>query len=340
MMPVYNGAPYLRQAIESVLWQTHAKWELIILDDSSTDDSLRVIETFSDPRIRMLTNDANRGLAFGRTRCVREARGEFCAWLDQDDWSEPERFEKQVRYFRSHPESGICGSAVRVFGAADRLEVVPQDHASIAATFLFENPFANSSMMFRTSVFDGLDPLFSENYFPAEDFEVYSRLILKTRAHNLSEALTHYRVHLGQSSGREEQLLDAHKKVIDRIALLLVGSFSEGEQESHHRLALGPGTGDLQTLRKMDSWIRRLLRGNALHGVFEQSALESLLSQRWRSLCTPVIGNSFSVARCYWNGSALGAVGAGLFGRARQTLRMAFGPYKAALINRLGGRPV
>ncbi|MDW8105871.1 MAG: glycosyltransferase [Armatimonadota bacterium] len=97
--PAYNVAPYIRQCIESVQAQTLTDWELVIVDDASTDDTVQVVQKYlSDPRIRLLQNVRNSGAGYTRNRALDAARGEWIAVLDADDWYAPQRLEKLISF--------------------------------------------------------------------------------------------------------------------------------------------------------------------------------------------------------------------------------------------------
>ena len=102
LLPVYNGASYLREAIESILGQTYTDFELIVIDDGSTDDSLSVVGEFADSGI-LVFSQTNKGLAASLNRAIGLAKGRYVARQDQDDLSLPQRFEKQIRFFDEHP---------------------------------------------------------------------------------------------------------------------------------------------------------------------------------------------------------------------------------------------
>ncbi|MBQ7931688.1 MAG: glycosyltransferase family 2 protein [Clostridia bacterium] len=103
IMPSYNTGRFIRETVESVLAQTYTDWELLIVDDCSTDNTDEVIrEYFSDPRIRYIKNEENSGAAVSRNRALREARGKWIAFLDSDDLWEPEKLEKQIRFMQEN----------------------------------------------------------------------------------------------------------------------------------------------------------------------------------------------------------------------------------------------
>ncbi|MFH1619848.1 MAG: glycosyltransferase [bacterium] len=114
-LSVFNGGKTLSAAVRSIIGQTFTEWELVVTDDASTDDSLAVLENFSDPRIKVVKCEENRGLAFRLNQIVEMAEGKYFARMDQDDISFPERIEKQVRYMEKHPEIDLSGTGILVY---------------------------------------------------------------------------------------------------------------------------------------------------------------------------------------------------------------------------------
>ena len=104
-MPVYNGERYLRESIESILGQTFTDFEFILINDASTDSSAQIIQSYEDSRIRITNNSTNIGLTRSLNMALGLAEGEYIARQDDDDISLPERFEKQMKYFKEHPET-------------------------------------------------------------------------------------------------------------------------------------------------------------------------------------------------------------------------------------------
>lgn len=118
LMGIYNCAPTLEEAIDSILNQTYTNWELILCDDCSTDDTYKVAESYKKQypdKIILLKNEKNSRLAFTLNHCLEAATGEFVARMDGDDISVPERFEKQVAFLRSHPDIVLVGTAMQRF---------------------------------------------------------------------------------------------------------------------------------------------------------------------------------------------------------------------------------
>jgi glycosyltransferase involved in cell wall biosynthesis len=212
LMPVYNGERFLREAVESVLAQTYPDWELLVLDDGSTDASAAIAASFTDPRIRVICNDRNRGLVETLNRGLSEANGDLIARLDADDAALRSRFELQVAEFENKPELMLLGGQAELFGAASGLKLVPQSASDVNATIPFENPFIHSAVMFRARYPDGTSVAYDANYPHAEDYALWSMMIWKGGyAFNLEMPVVRYRIHSQSVSHlhREQQAVTA-----------------------------------------------------------------------------------------------------------------------------------
>jgi glycosyltransferase involved in cell wall biosynthesis len=204
-MPVHNAERYVPQAIESILGQTLGDYEFLILDDGSTDDSLEVLRGYAarDPRIR-LTSRPNKGLEATCNELVAQARGEFLARMDADDFALPQRFARQVEYLRAHPDCVLVGSRVRVIDSdGDPLcdWCTEQEHEALDAQLLGgerTTPISHPSVMMRRGAV-----LAVGNYGPfklLEDYDLFLRLAEYGRLANLPEVLLQYRIHASNSS--------------------------------------------------------------------------------------------------------------------------------------------
>src|SRR4026207_76576 len=125
LMPVYNGADYLRQGIDSILRQTCRDFELLVVNDGSTDSSREVLRGYGDPRLIVVENERNLGLVTSLNRGLELARGEFVARMDQDDLALPRRLDKQINFLRKNARVGLCGTWFQTFGAGAPMNVHP-----------------------------------------------------------------------------------------------------------------------------------------------------------------------------------------------------------------------
>jgi glycosyltransferase involved in cell wall biosynthesis len=210
-MAVHNAANFVRDAVASVLAQSWRNLELVIVLDAPTDGSDRVLEEFTDARIRLLRNPRNLGQAASLRRALSETAGAYIARLDADDVALPRRLETQVAYLEAHPGVGLLGSACHVIDEAGRRTGTmswPESDLEIRWRSLLGNPFGHPTVMLRREVLDrhalNYDPAFDS----AQDYELWTRVMAHTAVANLAEPLVQYRIHGGgvTASRREEQL--------------------------------------------------------------------------------------------------------------------------------------
>ncbi len=202
ILPVYNGEKYLKLAIDSILHQTLSNFELIIINDGSTDESEKIIHTFKDPRIRYFCNEVNIGFSSTLNKGIEVSRGEYIARMDADDISLPFRFEKQMEFLLLHPEIAILGTAVQlidekggIFGEWKYPLLAEELKLQIKKTCCFAHP----SVIFKKSCVMDIG-LYHSNYIFGEDYDLWFRLLEKYPGANLPETLLQYRIHSTQMS--------------------------------------------------------------------------------------------------------------------------------------------
>ena len=196
VLPTYNCPHYVGQAIESMLAQTYANFELIVIDDGSRDETPEVVRNYSDPRIRLITQ-SNRGLAGTLNRGIQLARGRYVARQDQDDFSFPERLARQVDFLDAHHACALVGTWAQIWREGEttgRVHAHPCDNAQLKFELLLNNPFVHSSVMIRKAALDRIggyciDPARQ----PPEDYELWLRLAREHDVANIPEVLHVYR---------------------------------------------------------------------------------------------------------------------------------------------------
>jgi glycosyltransferase involved in cell wall biosynthesis len=198
LLPVFNGGPYLRPAIESVLAQTLSDFELLVIDDGSTDGSLEVARSYRDPRLRVLENGRNLGLTASLNRGLREARAPLIARQDADDLSAPDRLGLQAEMMARRPELALLGTQADVIDARGRPAgslARSCEHDSIRWELFFDNAFVHSSVMFRREVVLDEAGGYDEGLRYCQDFALWSRLVRTHAVANLDRALVRCRAH-------------------------------------------------------------------------------------------------------------------------------------------------
>jgi glycosyltransferase involved in cell wall biosynthesis len=215
VMSVYNGERFLRMAIDSVLAQTFRDWELIVIDDASTDSTPEILAEYRDPRIQVLRNETNRKQAVCSNRGIAAASGRYIARFDADDVSLPDRLGKQVAYLEAHPDVALVASAAHFIDeAGSRVDFRAGGLGCCAVNFLFTwyCPVIHSSVVFRTEAArppNGYDD--NPRYCFSEDYEFMSRIAFHGKVHVLAEPLVEYRIHPSSVSAKnlEDQLFQS-----------------------------------------------------------------------------------------------------------------------------------
>lgn len=216
LTPIYNTNPvYLREMIESVLTQTFTDFEFLILNDSPDNTEIeKIVKSFKDKRIKYLKNNKNIGISNSRNKLLQMANGEYLAIFDHDDISEPTRLEKQVAYLDANPNVGVVSSWVEKFGDKNFIYKTPESDILIKM-FLTENNYVmHTAAMIRKSVLVDNDIKYEPEYFPAEDYRLWERLMNKTSFHNIQEVLVKYRLDRTMTSVQKKQeMAIMHDKV-------------------------------------------------------------------------------------------------------------------------------
>jgi glycosyltransferase involved in cell wall biosynthesis len=209
VMSVFNGGRYLAQALDSIFQQSFADFELIAIDDGSSDRSAEILRERRDPRLRVITNEVNIGLTRSLNRGLAAARGLYVARHDADDVSHPDRFARQAAFLDANPSFALVGARLRIIDEHGRLqssrEVSPSSELGVRWTLLFSSPFAHSSVMFRRTIVYGELGGYDESFQFNQDFELWSRLSERHGALNLREALLDYRAHRESIAGSHHE---------------------------------------------------------------------------------------------------------------------------------------
>ncbi|MCP3967401.1 MAG: glycosyltransferase family 2 protein [Lentisphaerae bacterium] len=197
-IPVYNRELHIAQAIESILEQSFKDFELIIINDGSSDRTEEVILGFESPQIRYYKNEHNLGIPATRNKGLRLARGKYLVLLDSDDIALPNRLQVQVGYMETHPDIVISGTFFKQFGSGSRCryELFKTDD-EIKSFLLWETPFLQPTIIMRLDRIRKSEVWYSEEYNIAEDYDFFDRVGTETggKFANLKCKLTKYRRH-------------------------------------------------------------------------------------------------------------------------------------------------
>ena len=211
LMPTYNVGPWVEEAVRSVLRQSYRDFELLVVDDASTDETLEVVRGIDDPRIRVASFPNNVGLSENLNRGLDLIGSELVARMDGDDIAEAEWLETGVRVLDSHPEVGVCSFGFQFFGARSSLVRFPERHEDSKAQMLFGCTVIVP--VFRRAVMADNHLRYSTEAFPAEDYMMWADVYRVTQVYNVQRTLFHYRTHATQisTSRREAQVVKSNE---------------------------------------------------------------------------------------------------------------------------------
>lgn len=217
VMAAYNGAALLPETLRSLERQSFRDWELVVVDDRSTDETAALLRDWPDPRVRLIEAAANGGPVRARNLALSHARGRYIAALDQDDLCLPERLERQVRHLERNADMVAVGAAAAHLtdGRVGRGGLSPATTPALVRWLLrIENPLVWSSMMIRGTAARALEPFTRPELLYAEDFDLYHRLAELGEVARLDQVLLHYRVHRGGASQRFADTMGASARAV------------------------------------------------------------------------------------------------------------------------------
>lgn len=220
LMAVYNGEKFLKEAMESILNQTYKDFEFLIINDGSTDKSVEIIESFNDPRIRLVHNEKNLKLIASLNKGISLARGKYIARMDCDDISMPERFEKEVEFLENHSDYGMVGTCYNIIDAQGKVQrnvSYPSNPDLIKLFLSLTCPLVHGSVMIRAELLK--KNLYGSNDFSAvEDYELWTRIAEKSKIYNIPEHLFRYRIYGESFSDSKSQLM--HEQTVELSKVL------------------------------------------------------------------------------------------------------------------------
>lgn len=202
IISVYNEEKYLRDSLNSIFNQTLNDYELIIVDDCSTDKTVEIIRSFEDPRVKLIRNETNTGLTRNLNKALKICRGEFIARMDGDDICMPDRFRKQVDYMRQHPEYMLTGCQTRTFGEQNMIWRLKDNPEKLKIMMLIRPVLAHPTFMMRRELIFEKGFCYDESYRSAQDYELAQRISESYPIGIVQDILLDYRTHKKQVSSK------------------------------------------------------------------------------------------------------------------------------------------
>ena len=288
VMPAYNAEQYAAPAIESILSQTFADFELIIIDDGSTDNTAAVIEGFSerDSRIRTF-HQPNSGAAATMNRGCALATGKYIARMDADDLSHPQRLKRQVEFLESRPDIDICGTWMRTFeGKKETVMRFPTDPDLAKSMLLFQLSIVGCSIMFTKEMRLKTGVRNRSGFGATDDYLFVVECSRTSRIASVTEPLYFYRIHPGQVTIREKDREARFSREIRLMQLEQLGLHPDADElDLHDAISCWQPIADRSLVARAESWLMKLKRANERAGIYPEPAFSELLGNYWFAFC-------------------------------------------------------
>lgn len=302
LLPVYNAEKYIDQSIQSILNQTYTNFELLIIDDGSTDNSLSVIQCFDDTRIKIIQNKKNLGLIKTLNKGIDLAQGKYIARMDADDIAMPNRLEKQIAFLENKPQYALVGTQANfifgdklskaLFNMETKSEVLP-------VLSLFTCPFIHPSVMIRTDVLKAFR--YDENFRTAEDFELWTRILKKYPCANLPESLLQYRIHDNNiSTIQNDKQIDSVRRIYEANLKYIQMSYTEADLDIYLKIS-GSYQKDisLNDLKNIKIWLNKMQSFLLKEGNYKAEIIQEVIKITWFQVCSKVRYNGIKVFFIY-----------------------------------------
>ena len=299
IMNIWNGAAYLKEAIDSVLAQTYTDWELIAWDDCSTDDSAAVVLSYKDPRVRYLCAEKQVPLGQARALALREAQGEWIAFLDQDDIWTPRKLEQQHALGTTSTEVGLVygrtvsftpSGQMRDFDHRHEFEPLPEG-AILEQLFVDACFISMSSALFRRSALAEIEEIPSQIHM-SPDYYMYLGVCQRYKARAVQEVVCYYRIHSNNMTPRTFKAIHSECLwLIDRWGSRIHPRIVRHRKRVHHTLVAIKELEERDTRR---AGLLRLVRSGSLLYLASRPIARGLRTLR-RRVRTP-----------YWKRTQLG----------------------------------
>lgn len=289
LMSVYNAEKYLDEAIQSILSQTYKKFEFIIINDGSTDQSLEIIKKYKDKDERViLISRENKGLIASLNEGITKARGKYIARMDADDISLPFRIEKQLQVMEHDKNIVVCGSWINIFGESINEKVARyfEHDKQIKANLLVSCCFAHPSVMIRKNAFTNNNILYDERFKNAEDYYLWTQFAKVGKFYNIPEVLLNYRfletsiTRLSDKdySKRYNILKDIFKEALKAVDL----NISEEDMKIHFIISDNARTKNNKIeLKRIKNYFDKILKASENKKIVDLTTLKQVLGRRW-----------------------------------------------------------
>lgn len=295
LMPVYNAERFLAESIGSILSQTFSDWELIIINDGSTDKSAEICKSYSDKRIKYFENEKNIKLIATLNKGIKYCNGTYIARMDADDVCLPHRFEKQVKFLDTHPDYIMVGTNASIIDQKGHICGKIMNLTSnrfLQINLLFSTSFVHPSMMIRAEILKQNE--YSTDYIHSEDQELWMRLSRLGKIANINSKLIKYRIHDTNVSVEYASIQQQNNFLLAAGELKKLG-ISPNEQQlylhklsfelysNHNKSSVSQSRDEVES--DVNKWFSLLVKKNKEKNIYPDSVFQAFLWSRWTVLC-------------------------------------------------------
>jgi glycosyltransferase involved in cell wall biosynthesis len=308
VMPFYNTEKYIGDAVQSLLAQTYDNFELILVDDASTDGSAEVVKSLNDSRIKLLKNEINRGIVFSRNQGMKAAVGRFIAPFDSDDLARTDKFEKQIRFLKNNPDFGMVGSWARLIDEDGNLLKktwkLTQSPARIPAFLLFKNLFVQSAVVMKREVVP--ENFYEDGFDLVEDYKMWIDISRIRKTCNYPDYLMFYRVHQSSATNKTgNKLLSQDARIYKYLFKPLEIDLDERMTNLLLLLKNDQIIGEEHILKEMEDFFGTILSQNQKLNIYSQIDLVKVVFDRWLKACYKSRQMKFGMLKIFLNSRVL-----------------------------------
>jgi glycosyltransferase involved in cell wall biosynthesis len=312
LMPAYNAANFIKQAIESILRQSYPDFVFLIINDASTDETQSIILSYSDPRIRLVNNEKNSGVKESLNKGIALAETEFIARMDADDIADPDRLKWQLEYMDQHPEVGVSGGHFEFFGTEKGVVKMPLSNEMVKAKLFFLSAFCHPTVIMRTSVLrksnasygapvifdDGLGTRINE----MEDVGMWHHLKHYTNFGNCDKVLLRYRKEGQNISAQKINDVSRRKVKVYRSLLHEIGITEATEKEVMFLFTLQhfKENKPIEDLTLYRAFLDKVIEANKKTKVYDAAAFEIAVNTIWEQFFFYLANLKLRYAFRYW----------------------------------------
>jgi len=303
LMPVYNVAEYLREALDSILQQSYSDFRIYIVDDCSTDNTVEVIQSYTDERIHLIQQVKNGGIVPTMNAGLDALQEEeYVVRMDGDDISVPDRLEQLIDFLEHHPDIGVCSSSVEVFGSKSEVWHYETDPMTIRAGLVFEHLIGHAASAFRAEVFREKGFRYTMDLPHGEDYDLFFRLRDEVRMSSIQEPLYRYRildhnVTVRNQSTYAQRVKNYYKKVLSELEI------TPSDENLDVHFALARLTDLPEDPKVLSDWKKTLIRQNLKLAIYPHAAFVQVIEKKWDALFFKYLPKGKSTVKSYFEAS-------------------------------------